>query len=182
MTRKEIRFSGFGGQGVILMGYITGKAAAIHDNKNATLTQSYGPEARGGSCSAQVVVDSDRINYPMVVMPDILITMSQAAYNAYRSGLKDGGILIYDSLLVTPSKDDKAKAFCIPAKTVATQIGRQVVANIVMLGFMAKVSGVVSKDAMQKAIESSVPPQMREINMEAFQKGWDYPTDSKPKV
>ena len=174
MSRQEVRFSGFGGQGVILMGHITGKAAAIYDGKNASLTQAYGPEARGGSCSAQVVIDNEKIDYPIVTSPDVLIAMSQAAYNTFRPGLKPDGILIYDSLLVKPAKDDKAKSFCIPAKTIATQVGRQVVANIVMLGFMTKVGGLVSKEAMIKAIETSVPHHTLNLNMDAFQKGFDY--------
>ena len=169
--RKEIRFSGFGGQGIILMGNIIGKAVAIYENKNATLTQSYGPEARGGACSAQVIISDKPISYPLLVAPDVLITMSQAAYKCYRPGLKPGGILLYDSLLVTPSDQDNATAFSIPANSVAIDIGRQIIANIVMLGFMTRVTQLVSRDAMEHTIKTSIA--MPDLNIEAFRRGFE---------
>lgn len=174
MDRTEIRISGFGGQGIILMGYITGKAAAIYDNKNATLTQSYGPEARGGACSAQVVIASEKISYPVLAMPDVLITMSQAAYNTFRGGLKQGGILIYESNLVKIADGDNAKIHSIPARDIAKNLGRQIIANMVMLGFMANITSVVARSAMEQAIAASVPPEMQELNIQGFRAGFDY--------
>lgn len=172
--RQEIRISGFGGQGIILMGYITGTAATLYDSKNATFTQSYGPEARGGACSAQVIISNEKISYPVLIVPDILITMSQAAYNTFRSGLKPGGILIYDSVLVTPKPDDDAKLFPIPSKTIASELGKEIIANIVMLGYVAKVTGSVSREAMEKAIVDSVPKATISLNREAFKRGFEY--------
>ena len=173
--RQEIRISGFGGQGIILMGFITGKAATIYDSKNATFTQSYGPEARGGSCSAQVIISTEKISYPVLIAPNVLITMSQAAYNTFYSGLKSDGILIYDSLLVKHqnNKNDQ-KVFSIPSKRIAADIGKEIIANIVMLGYLVRVTGVVSPHAMQEAIASSIPPAMYELNMEAFNRGLNY--------
>ena len=170
--RNEIRFSGFGGQGIILMGYITGKAAAIYEDKNATLTQSYGPEARGGACSAQVIISDMMISYPLLTAPDVLITMSQAAYNRFRPGLKPGGILIYDSLLVTPAHQEDATSFSIPANSVAIDIGRQIIANIVMLGFMTRICKMVSREAMEHTIRTSIA--MPDLNIEAFRRGYEY--------
>lgn len=174
VDRTEIRISGFGGQGIVLMGYITGKAAAIYDNKNATLTQSYGPEARGGACSAQVIVATEKINYPVLVAPDILITMSQAAYNTFRPGLKPGGILLYDSGLVKLNPDDTTNIYPIPAKDIAKNLGRQIIANMVMLGFLVAIGKVVNKEAMEQAITASVPAEMQELNLEAFRRGYNY--------
>ncbi len=174
MERTEIRISGFGGQGIVLMGYIIGKAAAIYDNKNATLTQSYGPEARGGACSAQVIVAAEKISYPILVAPDILITMSQAAYNTYRVGLKPNGILLYDNMLVKLTADETAKSFNIPAKNIAKDLGRQIIANMVMLGFLVKITAVVSQQAMEQAIAASVPPEFLDLNLEAFKRGLAY--------
>lgn len=174
MERTEIRISGFGGQGIVLMGYITGKAAAIYDNKNATLTQSYGPEARGGACSAQVIVATDKITYPILSAPDILITMSQAAYNTYRSGLKPDGLLLYDPTLVKLNPDDHTNVHSIPAKDIAKNLGRQIIANMVMLGFLVAVGKVVSKESMEQAISASVPSEMQELNLEAFRRGYNY--------
>ncbi len=173
--RQEIRISGFGGQGIILMGYITGKAATLFDSKNATFTQSYGPEARGGSCSAQVIISTEKISYPVLIAPDILITMSQAAYNTFYSGLKPDGILIYDSLLVKPNNlQATQKIFQIPSKSIAGEIGKEIIANIVMLGYLVRVTGVVSPHAMQESIASSIPVAMHELNFEAFKRGLNY--------
>ncbi|NUM35000.1 MAG: 2-oxoacid:acceptor oxidoreductase family protein [Candidatus Brocadiae bacterium] len=157
------------------MGYITGKAATIYDSKNATFTQSYGPEARGGSCSAQVIISTEKISYPVLIAPDVLITMSQAAYNTFYSGLKPGGILIYDSVLVKPAKNDSSQQFfSIPSKSIAGELGKEIIANIVMLGYLVKVAGVVSPNAMQEAIVSSVPAALCELNIEAFKRGLSY--------
>lgn len=175
--RTEMQISGFGGQGVILMGYITGSAAAIFENRNTTFTQSYGPEARGGACSAEVIIADEKISYPLLISPKILITMSQSAYGTYRKNLAEDGVLIYDSVLVTLNPDDPAKAYGIPAQEIATKLGKSIIANIVMLGFITKVTNIVSREAMEKAIAKSIPATMLELNMEAFKQGYDYPID-----
>ncbi|HNZ66595.1 MAG: 2-oxoacid:acceptor oxidoreductase family protein [Planctomycetes bacterium] len=174
--RTEIQISGFGGQGVILMGHITGRAAAIFENKNTTFTQSYGPEARGGACSAEVVISDEKISYPLLISPQTLITMSQAAYHRYRPNLDPKGILIYDSVLVTRDPSDTAHAYSIPAQNIATKLGKPIIANIVMLGFFTKITNIVSRESMEKSIEKSVPPQMFELNLEAFRQGYEYPS------
>ena len=171
--RKEIRFGGFGGQGIILMGKIVGMASAIYDKKNSVFTPSYGPEARGGAASSNVVIGNEEIDYPYVTRPDILVVMSQEAYEKYAPALKDDGMLIIDEDLVK-LKDGEGNVHKIPATRIAEEMGKKIVANIVMLGFFASVTKAVSFDALKKAVMQSVPPRFRELNEEALKKGYDY--------
>jgi len=172
-VRKEIKFGGFGGQGIILMGRIAGMAAAIYDKKNSVFTPSYGPEARGGAASSNVVIDDGEIDYPYVTRPDILVVMSQEAYEKYAPGLRDDGSLIIDEDLVK-LKNGEGNVYKIPATRIAEEMGKKIVANIVMLGFFAYVSKVVSFNALKKAVMDSVPPRFRELNEEALKKGYEY--------
>ena len=142
MSRKEIRIAGFGGQGVILSGIIVGKAASIHDKGFAAMTQSYGPESRGGSCRAEVVVSDKPIDYPYVVNPQVQIILSQQAYNEYGNNLGEGTILIVDSDLVKVDPSQKHKPLSIPANRMAQELGRPVVANIILMGFLAAISNI----------------------------------------
>jgi 2-oxoglutarate ferredoxin oxidoreductase subunit gamma len=175
MSRTEVRLTGFGGQGIILSGYIVGKAAAIHDKKQATFTQSYGPESRGGACSAQVIVSDEPISYPHLVDPAILVVMSQEAYNKYAPTLKDGGLLIIDEDLVkTDEQAGNVKMLSVPATRLAEELGRKIVANIVMLGFFTAATDVVSVEAMREAVLSSVPKGTEDLNIKAFSKGYEY--------
>jgi 2-oxoglutarate ferredoxin oxidoreductase subunit gamma len=175
MSRTEIRLTGFGGQGIILSGYIVGKAAAIHDKKQATFTQSYGPESRGGACSAQVIISDEPVSYPHLINPSILVVMSQEAYNKYAPTLGDGALLIVDQDLVeTGDLPGDVKLLSVPATRLAEELGRKIVANIVMLGFFAAVTDVVSVEAMREAILSSVPEGTEELNLKAFEKGYEY--------
>jgi 2-oxoglutarate ferredoxin oxidoreductase subunit gamma len=176
MAKSEIRVGGLGGQGVILCGHIIGKAASIYDNKFATLIQAFGPEARGSACSAQVTVSDEVIGYPYVKNPDILVLMSQDAYAQFIGQLKPGGLVLYEEELVTV--DDKlpagARALGIPATRFAEELGRRLVLNIVMTGFFAGVTGLVSPAAVEKAVLSSVPKGTEDLNMRALRKGLEY--------
>ena len=172
MKRDEIVLGGFGGQGIILAGYIMGKAASIFDNKNATFTQDYGPEARGGACRARVVISDSRISYPYIEQPSVLAVMSQEAYTKYAPDLRPGAPLFIDADLVKAKKTKNNKVFIIPATRIARELGRAAVANIVMLGFVIAVSKVVSADAMKKAVLDSVPQGTEELNMKAFERGF----------
>ncbi|HDP99861.1 MAG TPA: pyruvate ferredoxin oxidoreductase [bacterium] len=175
MAKSEIRVTGFGGQGVILCGYLIGKAAAIYDNKHSTLTQSFGPEARGSSCSAQVLVDDEKILYPYLTKPDILICMSQEAYTKFEPELKSNGILLVDEDLVKNAKArDKIKLYKIPATRFAEELGRKIVLNIVMLGFFSAITQLIDKDAVRKTVETSVPKGTEELNLKAFDKGYNF--------
>ena len=175
MAKTEIRVTGFGGQGVILCGYLIGKAASIHDGKEATLNQSFGPEARGSACSAQVIVSDDKILYPYLTQPDILICMSHEAYTKFEPELKSDGLLLIDEDLVKDAKArDKIKMFKIPATRFAEELGRRIVLNIVMLGYFTAVSKLINHDAVRKTVETSVPKGTEELNLRAFDKGYEF--------
>lgn len=168
----EIRFAGYGGQGIIRSGIIVGKAASIYDNKFATMNQSFGPEARGGACSSQLVVAETKVLYPYVTKSDILVAMSQAGYDKFESELKETGILLYDEDLVKPRPRTGIKTFSIPATRFAEELGNKIVANVVMLGFFTAVTNVVTPEAMKKAIPDSVPEKAIQLNLRAFEKGY----------
>jgi len=175
MAVTEIKFGGLGGQGVILAGIITGKAASIFDNKEATLTQAFGPEARGSSCSAQVVVSDQTILYPYVTHPDILVTMSQDAYNKFSPACRPGAKILIEQELVKPEVvPEGATIYSIPATRFAEELGRRMVLNIVMLGFFTAIAKLVHVDAMRKAVEDSVPRGTTDLNLKAFNKGYEY--------
>ena len=140
MQLTEIRIAGFGGQGVILAATVIGKAASIYQGAFATMTQNFGPEARGGSCSAQVILSEEPILYPYVTQPDILVVMSQEAYGKFAPELKDGGILIVEQDLVrVPTFLITARVYSVPATRLAEELGKRMVLNIVMVGFFAAV-------------------------------------------
>jgi len=174
MSREEIVIGGFGGQGIILAGYIVGQAAAIFDGKNATLTQDYGPEARGGACRAQVVISDSPISYPYTESPSVMVVMSQEAYTKYTLGLRKDTLLLIDEVLVKPKKSTDNRIFSIPATRIAQELGRTAVANIVMLGFLTAVAKITSIDAMKKSVLHSVPKGTEELNTKAFERGYSY--------
>ncbi len=174
----EIRFTGFGGQGIILAGFITGKAASIFDNLNATMRQSYGPESRGGYCSTQLIISNEPISYPNITTPDVLVVMSQEGYTKFKDEVKSGGTILLEEDMVKPHDvRDDIKMKAIPATRLAEKLGRKVVTNIVMLGFMAGQTDVISQKAMENAIKDSVPKGTEELNIKAFKTGYNY----KPK-
>jgi 2-oxoglutarate ferredoxin oxidoreductase subunit gamma len=172
---KEILIAGFGGQGIVLMGSILGKAATIHDLRHATMIQAYGPEARGGSCSSQVVISEEEILYPYVEQAQILMCMSQEGFDKNIGCLAPGGLLLWDTDLVkTPELDPGWAAYHIPATRFAEKLGTTMMANIVMLGFLSAFSDVVAVDSLRQAVLSSVPAKTRDMNAEAFDRGREY--------
>ena len=178
MSNLRVKISGFGGQGIILSSYIVGKAASIYDGNNASMTQAYGPEARGGACSSQVVISSDEVDYPLVDTADVLIAMSQEGYDKFLPILKKNGILLYDSDLVTKfAEHNDIKVKAIPATRMAEELGKKIVANIVMLGFATSQGKITSKDAMENAIRESVPKKFLDLNIKAFEAGYNYQGD-----
>lgn len=174
MDRIEVRLSGFGGQGIILAGLILGKAASIFDGKNATLTQAYGPEARGGSCSAQVVITDEAGAYPYINSPSVVVAMSQEAYTKYAANAGDDVQVIIDEDLVKPTEKQKGQVFSVPATRIAQELGRSAVANIVMLGFVAAVTNLTTIDAMKNSVLDSVPKGTEELNSSAFERGYQH--------
>jgi 2-oxoglutarate ferredoxin oxidoreductase subunit gamma len=175
MQLTEIRIAGFGGQGVILSAIVLGKAVSIFQGEFATMTQNFGPEARGGACSAQLVVSDTPILYPYVTKPDILVVMSQEAYVRFIPELKDGGILIIEEDLVRVSDLGKEiQVYSVPATRIAETLGKRMVLNSVMVGFFTAVTHLLDPDAVGKAVADSVPASFRDLNLKAFEKGLEY--------
>jgi 2-oxoglutarate ferredoxin oxidoreductase subunit gamma len=175
MNRIEIRLSGFGGQGIILAGYILGKAAALYDHKHATMTQNYGPESRGGACSAQIIVADAPVSYPHLTRPQVLVAMSQEAFAKYSDELADNGLLVIDEDLVQPNGNARrVRLFGVPATRIAEQMGRKMIANIVMLGCLAALDQTVSVDALRQAVRESVPKGTEDLNFQAFERGYEH--------
>jgi len=156
---KQITITGFGGQGVVLAGRILGQAAALGDKRESTLVQSYGPESRGGACSAQVTIADGPIFFPYIENPDILVCMSQSGYDKHYPTLRNDGVLIIDQDLVKSPVD----CFAVPSTRFAEELGNQMMANIVMVGFF---TGITEAE--------SVPKGTVEKNVKAFEKGWDF--------
>jgi len=172
-----MRITGYGGQGVIMTGFIFGKAAAIYDDLHSTMTQSFGPEARGSACASALIVDDEFVAYPYLRETDVLIALSREGYEKYAGELAEGGTLIYDEDLVQPKDGDLAKGVkkcAVPAVRIAEELGKRIVQNIVVVGFATAATGVVGKEAVKKAVESSVPPATIELNLQAFEKGYEY--------
>jgi 2-oxoglutarate ferredoxin oxidoreductase subunit gamma len=175
MGKTEIKLSGYGGQGVIMSASVIGKAAAIFDEKFSTMVQSFGPEARGSSCSATVIVDDHAIAYPYVKHPDVLVVMSQESLTRFGKEIADGAILIVEEDLVKlDAVPNNARVYPIPATRFAEEIGKKLVTNIVMVGFFTAVTRVISHDAMRSAVLDSIPKGTEDLNMKAFEKGYEY--------
>jgi len=172
---RHILITGFGGQGIVMAGDILGKAATLYDHKHATMTQNYGPEARGGACSSQVIISGEEILFPCVEEPEVLVCMSQEAYTKNIKTLRPDGTLIWDTDLVHTRKSDmQFKTFHVPATRYAESLGTKMMANIVMLGFVSAVEQVVHGDALKKAVLDSVPPATKDNNLKAFNMGREY--------
>ncbi len=170
--RYEVRLSGSGGQGLILAGKILAEAAAIYDGKNATQSQSYGPEARGGSSRSEVIISDEEIDYPKAVNIDFLLALTQESCDKYSKDLKENGILLVDSSYVAKMPPGKFKTYALPiTETAEKDAGRSLVANIVALGVIAQLTNVVSKESIESAILSRVPKGTEELNVKAFRAG-----------
>jgi 2-oxoglutarate ferredoxin oxidoreductase subunit gamma len=173
--KTEIRLAGFGGQGIILAGHILGKAASLYEHLQAVFTQSYGPEARGGACSADVIISEAKIFYPKVSRPRILVLMSEEAKRTYGRLMSDQAMILIDEDLVQmETVPEGCRLFKIPATRLAEKLGRNIVANIVMLGFVTSVTEVVGYDAMKQALFDSIPSGTEDLNLKAFEKGYEY--------
>jgi len=173
--RQEIRIAGFGGQGIISAGLMLAAAACIHGDKNAVQTRSYGPESRGGSCKSEVVISDGEIDFPAVTEPDVLVAMSQEAYDTYVDTVKKGGTLLLDSDLVPKEKvTSYLRVLRVPATKIAEEVGKTLVANVVMLGALTSITNLVGAECIKKSILSSIPEGTEKLNMIAFKRGYDY--------
>ena len=170
--RYEIRLSGAGGQGLILVGKILAEAAAIYDEKNATQSQSYGPEARGGASRSEVIISDDDIDYPKATNIDLLLAMTQEAVDKYANDVKENGIVIVDSSYVKENPTGNFKVYSYPITNIAEdEIGKKIVANIIALGAIVKLSNTISENAVINAIRARVPKGTEELNIKAFKHG-----------
>ena len=167
----QIRFGGYGGQGIVLAGTLLGKAASLFDGKEAVFTQAYGPEARGGASRADVIIADEPIDYPYVTHPDVLVVLFQEAYTLFGKQLKPGGVLIVEEDLVR--LDDTAPpASLLPASRMAEELGNRIVTNVIVLGFLVGRTGVVSRDAAEQALRATVKPKALDLNLRAFEAGF----------
>jgi 2-oxoglutarate ferredoxin oxidoreductase subunit gamma len=170
--RYEIRLSGEGGQGLVLAGKILAEAAAIYEGMNATQSQSYGPEARGGASRSEVILSDEDIDFPKALKLDLLLALTQEACDRYVKDLKPAGILLVDSDAVKSIPDGTFKVYSIPLiQSAREKVGREVVANIVALGVITRLLAAVGEDAVREAIITRVPKGTEEINQKAFELG-----------
>jgi 2-oxoglutarate ferredoxin oxidoreductase subunit gamma len=172
MSRTEILIGGVGGQGVVLSGILLGTAATLFDGKKAVQTQSYSSELRGGSARAEVIISEEPVSDPQVRKPDILIALAEEALPRYIGQIKPKGLLVIDSDLVKGAKPGDYEILSIPATSIAgKEMGNIVVANLIILGALIKKTGLLSVEAMEKAIEVSVPKKATALNLDAFRRG-----------
>ncbi len=172
--RYEIRLSGEGGQGLVLAGKILAEAAAIYDDHNATQSQSYGPEARGGASKSDVIISDGEIDYPKAEHIDLLLALTQEALDKYVSDLQPGGTLVVDSDAVERLPEGKWRVVRHPfVRTAREQLGKAVVANIVALGLIVRLSRAVNEDSAEQAILARVPKGTEDLNRRAYRLGLD---------
>jgi 2-oxoglutarate ferredoxin oxidoreductase subunit gamma len=171
--RYEIRLSGEGGQGIVLAGVILAEAAAIYDGKNATQTQVYGPESRGGASKAEVIISDEEIDYPKAMSVDLLLALTQAAADKYGREVRPSGIVILDSSkVVTPPRGSFAVHPLPIIETAKDAVGKAMVANIVSLGAIVGLSKVVSRQSIERAILARVPKGTEDLNRRALEAGF----------
>ncbi|MEK7375693.1 MAG: 2-oxoacid:acceptor oxidoreductase family protein [Candidatus Margulisiibacteriota bacterium] len=180
MARFEICLSGHGGQGMVLAGKILGQALALYTDKNVVQTQSYGPEARGGSSKSEIIVSDEEINYPKVIKLDLLVALTQESLDKYFSNLKESGILMIDPFRVKSMPKSGRKVYSIPVVQLAkAKLGRSLFANIILLGALAAVTGIVSKESLEKAVLAHVPAMTKDMNIQALAIGFEAGEESK---
>ncbi len=169
---KQVRFSGTGGQGVLLAGALLGEAGVI-EGKWISGSNSYGAQARGSGCRSEIVFSSDPIDYPHLTVADFLVSMSQSTYDLYASDVKErDGLILYDEGLVKPSKDRGVKQIGIPATEQALKkLNNKQVANIVLLGAFVEITKIVTPKAVRKALKIHVNERFRELNLKALEMG-----------
>jgi 2-oxoglutarate ferredoxin oxidoreductase subunit gamma len=172
MNRTEILIGGVGGQGVILAGILLGTAATLFDGKKAVQTQSYSSEQRGGMAKAEVILSEEPITDPQVRKPDILLALAQDAIQRHLKKIKPSGLVVLDADLVKMAEAGEYRVLKIPATGAAEkELGNSLVANLILLGALIKATGILSVAAMERAIETNVPPKVKDVNLKAFRRG-----------
>ncbi len=183
MSAIEIQIAGFGGQGVVLAGMTIGRGLALHEGCHVSLTQSFGPEARGSACSVQLMVAPEPVLYPYLTHPHILVALSQEAYRKFAPRLRPGGTLIIEEDLVhadevlrspCPEGETRVQLHRVPAMRLAEELGRKMVLNMVLVGFFTAVTSLLSPESARKAVAESVPQGTEALNLAAFEKGFSF--------
>ncbi|MBE9531169.1 MAG: 2-oxoacid:acceptor oxidoreductase family protein [Proteobacteria bacterium] len=178
--RYEMRFSGSGGQGMILSGIIMAEAASIFGGKEAAQSQSYGPESRGGASKSEVIIGSEPVDYPKATSIDAMLAMTQEAATKYHKDVKKDGILLIDSDEVKDIPQGDFKVYKFPfISTARDELGKTIVANIISLGMITELTGIVEREEIEQAVLSRVPPAFLELNKKALQIGFDRAKDLK---
>jgi 2-oxoglutarate ferredoxin oxidoreductase subunit gamma len=170
-SRVTLQFCGFGGQGIVLSSVIFGEAAVTRSGLNAVQTQSYGSEARGGECQAELILSDGPIHSPLADQVDILVAMSRLALERYLDRLRSGGTLIIDPELVEEPDRSDIKLTQAPATQIASEIGPRIVANMVMLGFLQQATNLISADDLYDTIRDNVPAKFLQANLQAAERG-----------
>ncbi len=168
--KKDVRICGFGGQGVILAGFIIGKAASVFMDYHAVQSQSYGPEARGGAARSEIIISDEKIGYPRPLGVDCLVAMSQESFDSYRDDIRDDTIIILDPDLVK-KHDIGRPLYKVHAQKIAEELGNKIVTNIVMVGAFTSIFGMLKPDAVKESVIDSVPKRFTELNIKAFERG-----------
>jgi 2-oxoglutarate ferredoxin oxidoreductase subunit gamma len=168
--KKDIRICGFGGQGVILSGFIIGKAASVFMDYHAVQSQSYGPEARGGAARSEIIISDEKIGYPRPIGVDCLVAMSQESFDTYRDDIRDDAVIIVDSDLVK-KHDIGRPLYKVHAQKIAEDLGNKIVTNIVMVGAFTSIFPVLKPEAVKESVIDSVPKRFTELNIKAFERG-----------
>lgn len=171
--RVEVRISGMGGQGIVTMGFVIGRAAALHDKKDVVMTEAYGPEIMGGFSKANVIIADDEIDYPLIDYPHVLIVMSQDGWERDGSCVRENGLVIYEETLVDPGDPPMIRCVPIPAIRIADELGKRVVANVIMMGAFQSITNIISKNALERSLLKRIPKGTEELNMIALKKGHD---------
>ncbi len=172
MERLRMVFSGSGGQGVITAAIILAEAAVLYDDLIAVQSQAYGPEARGGATRSDVIISDTTINYPKVVQPNVLVCLTQEAYNKFYTIVRPGGLLIADSRYVKTQRKADAVQREVPIyNTVMEEIGKPITFNICMLGVLLAMTEIVRPESIMKVIETRIPKNFLELNQKALDVG-----------
>lgn len=174
----QISLCGFGGQGIVLSSVILGTAVVTKGNLYAVQTQSYGSEARGGQCQAELIVDSRPVASPVSDAKDILVCMFQDAYSRYIPTVKKEGMLVIDPGLVTDPDRNIPCTFAVPATEIAVNLGNRMAANMVMLGFIIEATGLISLADLKEIVADMVSARFRELNMKAIDAGAAFARDN----
>jgi len=175
MSAVEMQIAGFGGQGVILAGMTIGRGLTLYDGYHVSLTQSFGPEARGSACSAQLIVSREPVLYPYLSQPHILVAMSQESYRKFSPNVRPGGLLLIEEDLVRPGAlDPGVRLHGVPATRLAEELGRKMILNMVMVGFFTAITGLLRPESARRAVAESVPHGTEALNQAAFDKGYNY--------